>query len=67
MICVSENRLIDAEWTKAIFYFFKVIYFYIKKLLKLARKYKLAKLANKLKYKIDFGIWTEHLIAIAYE
>ena len=25
-----------------------------------------AKLANKLKYKIDFGICTEHLITIAY-
>ena len=52
--------------TKAIFIFFKVIHFYTKTILwKLAKKYKPAKMSKKLKYKIDIGICTERLIAIA--
>ena len=75
MICVKENRLVDAECTKAIFYYFKVIEFWTKIYSwNLLRNLNLPKWANKLKYKIDFGICLgiciAHgctLIAIAYE
>ena len=48
LICVNENKLFDPECTKAIFYFFKEIYFYTKKRmpLKLARKHKLTKISK---------------------
>ena len=41
LICVEENRLVDAEFSRRIFYFSKVLHFYIKKItFKLATKYK---------------------------
>ena len=56
---------------KSIFYFFKVIHFNTKKKFVYkkidTKNINLPKLANKLKYKIDLGICTERLIAIAYE
>ena len=68
MIYLNENRLVDVECTKAIFYFFKVIHYCKKKLpLKLARKYKYKIWANELKYKVDFDKSTEKLISFAYE
>ena len=32
LICVKENRLADAEYSKQNFYFSKVLYFYTKKI-----------------------------------
>ena len=32
LICVKENRLVDAEYSRQIFYFSKVLYFYPKKI-----------------------------------
>ena len=32
LICVKENRLVDAEYCRRIFYFSKVIHFYTKKI-----------------------------------
>ena len=41
LICVKENRLLDAEYSKQILYFFKILHFSKKKILfKLAKKYK---------------------------
>ena len=41
LICVKENRLVDAEYSKQMFYFFKVLNIYTKKIpFKLAKKYK---------------------------
>ena len=53
---------------KQFYIFFKVIHFYTKNYYwNFLLNINLPKLANKLKYKIDFGICTEHLIAIVYE
>ena len=39
-ICVTKNRLVDAEYSNQIFYFFKVLHFYTKKIVfKLAMNY----------------------------
>ena len=38
LICVQENRLVDAEYSRRIFYFFKVLHYYTKKTFKLAKK-----------------------------
>ena len=38
LICVKENRLVDAEYSRRIFYFLKVLHFYTKKNFKLAKK-----------------------------
>ena len=32
LICVKENRLVDAEYRRRIFYFSKVLHFYTKKI-----------------------------------
>ena len=32
LICVKENRLIDAKYSRRIFYFSKVLHFYTKKI-----------------------------------
>ena len=32
LICVKENRLVDAEYSRRIFYFSKVLQFYTKKI-----------------------------------
>ena len=32
LICVKEYRLVDAEYSRRIFYFSKVLYFYTKKI-----------------------------------
>ena len=31
LICVKENRLVDAEYSRRIFYLFKVLHFNLKK------------------------------------
>ena len=40
LICVKENRLVDAEYSRRILYFFKVLHFYTKNTFKLAKKRK---------------------------
>ena len=66
---IKENRLVNAECIKAIFNFFKAINFFTQKKYcwHLQGNINLPKRANELKYKIDFGICTVHLIAIAQE
>ena len=40
LICVKENRLVDAESGRRIFYFSKVLHFYTKNAFKLVKKSK---------------------------
>ena len=43
LICVTENIFVDAEYSKRIFYFFKVLHFYTKK-----NPFKLAKRSKRI-------------------
>ena len=38
LICVKENRLVDAKYSRRIFYFSKVLHFYTKKSLQTCKE-----------------------------